>query len=218
MVATVTVGEADLPLNLWTTMVGASWTVLVVALLVRGRERLAAWQVCVGCGVMLGIALWRVLLDINALEQIAGLQVLDMRFAYSSADIETFALALGEAGRWRYAAFQLGIDTWAPPAFAGFAASVACATLPIRWAWVVRCCLGAYLAAVVPANALMPIVMLTYPEETAWQGVLISVVPWLDFAKHSLHLLSWGIIVCGWLVGVVRLVRGIGGAGTRRAE
>lgn len=192
----------SLPLSPWTTAVGVLWTGVTIVLLYRGKAGPfgSGWACLVNAG-LLAAALWHVTRAIAGVEALAGGQrILDTRYPYSPSEILAFAAALGESGRAAYAAFQLGYDTWAPPALAGFVGSVACATLPAPYTRLARLPIWAYLVAVLLANALMPVVMLNYPVlDAPWLRGLLHLVPVLDFAKYTLHLISWLCIVAGWL-------------------
>lgn len=192
----------SLPLSPWTTAVGVLWTGLTIVLLWHGKAGPygSGWAVLINAG-LLAAALAQVTRAIAGIEALAGGQrILDARYPYTAAEILAFAAALGESGRAAYAAFQLGFDTWAPPAFAGFVGSVACATLPAAYTGWVRLPIWAYLVSVLLANALMPVIMLSYPAlDGLWLRGLLQLVPLLDFAKYSLHLIAWLAIFAGWL-------------------
>lgn len=192
----------SLPLAPWTTAVGVLWTGITVVLLYRGKDGpfRSGW-VCLVNAVLLAVALRYVTRAIAGVEALAGGQrILDTRYPYTPSEVLAFAAALGDSGRAAYAAFQLGYDTWAPPAIAGFVGSVACATLPAQSTRLARLPIWAYLVSVLLANALMPVVMLNYPAlDAPWLRGLLHLVPLLDFAKYTLHLISWLGIVAGWL-------------------
>lgn len=197
------------PLSGW-TLVGALWTCAAVVLLVRGaRGPLGSRWSSLLAGALLAGALSRVTGAIAEVEAMAGgLQILDTRYPYGPAEVLAFAEALGEQGRGAYAAFQLGVDTLAPPAFACFVGSAACSTLSRGWRRAALVPIAGYLAAVVLANALMPVLMLRYPAlASAELQILLHAVPWLDFAKYSLHLAAWAVIVGGWLFALARRLR-----------
>jgi hypothetical protein len=185
----------SIPLNISTTFIGLSWTVIIISLLLteKGRMFLSSYKSVALFFILLGLTLLKVFSGIEAVQQMAnGLKILDTRLSYNTGDILTFATNLGEAGREKYAAFQFGFDTWAPPAFASFVSSVAFTVLPREKAINCLKLIFIYLFCAVAANALMPVIMLNF-EYINYPGInlLSIVVPWLDFLKYFFHLSAW---------------------------
>ena len=143
-----------------------------------------------------------VVADMSALTTIAGgLTPLDGRFLYGSQDIIEFAEALGKDGRAEYAAFQLGTDALAPPAFACFYLNMIYATIKFKWVrQTLTGVLFVYFVAVLITNNATPVVFLQYPSQPGIVGWLYSLLPVLDAMKYVLgHLTQWlGLVSC-WL-------------------
>jgi hypothetical protein len=181
------------------TITGFVWTVAAIILLLteKGRLFLSSYKTVALFFVLLIVTLLKVLTEISIVEQMAhGLKILDTRLNYNPKDVLAFAVSLGEAGRLKYAAFQLGTDTLAPPAFACFVSSVAFTFLPREKAVSCLKLIFIYLFCAVSANALMPIVMLNFSSVSyAPVSVLLNIVPWLDFLKYQFHIYTWLFII-----------------------
>jgi hypothetical protein len=184
-----------IPLDMAVTIVGFTWTAAVGGLFLteKGRSFLSSYKVAGLFFILLGITLLKVTAEISVVQQMAGgLKILDTRIGYTTDDVLNFAFNLGEKGREQYAAFQFGIDTWAPPAFACFVSSVAFTVLSRERAGNCLKLVFLYLTCAVLANALMPVIMLNY-ENTGVPliALLLKAVPWLDFLKYLIHFTAW---------------------------
>lgn len=187
-----------------TSLIGFAWTLLIVWLFVtpKGQALSSNPKLIPVAGIALAIAVWIVTREVDALaEQAGGISPLDVHYAYGKADVLKFAEALGDSGRLDYARFQLGIDTLAPPAFAGFLLTVFRSTLkaPLLRK-ILTVAAFTYFASVLLANSLMPVIMLNYPVQ---QGPLLEglygFVPLLDWIKYSVHAFAWITIFIGWI-------------------
>lgn len=192
------------------SVIGWAWSLGVIYLLYtqRGVQLSSRWQLLLLTGPLMVASVLFVASEVDVIRQLAGgVDPLDVHYGYGAADIETLALALGAEGRLQYAIFQLGADTLAPPAFAGFIlnvtrASVAYAGVRSILTWLI----SVYFFSVLLANTLMPLVMLQFPDAGGFVGSLYSVVPVLDWLKYSSHGLGWLLIFGSWLaMGVKRL-------------
>lgn len=148
--------------------------------------------------------------EVNALALVAGgVRTLDVHIGYNSGHISEFAVALGEAGRQQYAWFQLGLDTLAPPAIAGFVLNVGRSTVSFAKARkLLTVIISVYFVSVLFANALMPVIMLNYPEQEGVLSLLYILVPLLDGTKYATHALAWLVILLSLLTSFYQWIRG----------
>lgn len=194
----------DLDLYSVLTPVGLFWSILTYWLMFSrgGRAALAnPWGIAV-FGVALILSLGHVFAEMERLSALAGgMTPLDGQFGYGRAEVVEFAQRLGAQGRREYAMFQLGADTLAPPAFACFLMAVFRSTVPsLSLQKVLTLIVCVYFSSVLLANALMPVIMLSYPATDS--GVipfLMQAVPRLDFIKYASHGLAWLIVFGAWL-------------------
>ncbi len=186
------------------TLVGIFWSILTYWLMFSraGRGALAnPWAIAI-FGVALVLSLGHVLAEMERLSALAGgMTPLDGQVGYGRAEVLEFARRLGAEARREYAMFQLGADTLAPPAFACFLMAVYRSTVPSlvvqRVLTLIAC---VYFSSVLLANALMPVIMLSYPATDA--GVvpfLMEAAPRFDFIKYASHGLAWLIVFGAWL-------------------
>ena len=196
------------------TGVGFLWSAAVFYLLYfqRGVALSSRPALLLVTGPLVVLTVIYVAGEVDAIRVLAGgIDPLDVHYGYRSPHIVELAEALGETGRWEYARFQLGADTLAPPAIAGFVLNVARTTVGfarVRTALVAM--VSVYFLSVLLANSLMPLVMLSYPEREGLVGLLYGVVPVLDWMKYSVHGLAWLVILLSWgfaLYGRVRPAR-----------
>ncbi|BFM13966.1 hypothetical protein R50073_01490 [Maricurvus nonylphenolicus] len=190
-----------------TTVIGFVWTLAVFFLLYtkKGAEISSnKWLLLVTFPAAY-VAVPMVAADVDALTQLAGgVATLDGHIGYSSADITEFAIALGEAGRVEYALFQLGMDTLAPPAFAGVLISVVRGTVAFdRVKKILVVLVSVYFLSVLFANALMPVYMLNYPAEDNLSALLFVLLPALDGIKYGTHAVVWLAIISSWCIWLV---------------
>ncbi|MEP4486725.1 MAG: hypothetical protein ABJ013_13910 [Halioglobus sp.] len=185
------------------TVVGLFWSIAIVYLLYTARGvaiSSSKWLLPVTTGLVY-LSIPAVAAQVDALTVLAGgVQTLDGHIGYGSAHITEFAEALGPDGRWQYAYFQLGLDTLAPPAFAGFVLNVGRATISypmIRRLLTVL--VSIYFFSVLIANALMPVYMLAYPNEGGVYSLLYAVLPVLDGVKYGCHGVLWLLVFGAWL-------------------
>ena len=148
--------------------------------------------------------------QVNVLTLAAGgVQTLDVHIGYNSGHISEFAEALGEAGRQQYARFQLGLDTLAPPAIAGFVLNVGRITVPFaKVRKLLTVIVSVYFISVLCANALMPVIMLNFPGTEVVFSILYIVVPLLDGTKYATHALAWVLILLSALTSLSHWIRG----------
>lgn len=144
--------------------------------------------------------------EVDVIRRLAGgMDPLDVHYNYALQHIVALAEALGEVGRLEYARFQLGADTLAPPAFAGFILNVTRSTVRLpRLRTLLIVMISIYFFSVLFANSLMPLVMASYPSSDGIIGVLYRIVPVLDLAKYSVHGLAWVVIFGCWLWQAIR--------------
>ena len=110
---------------------------------------------------------------------------------------------MGDSGRIQYAYFRLGLDTLAPPAIAGFVLTVGRSTMSFAMARrALTVILSVYFFSVLLANALMPVLMLNYPAQNGFYGLLHAVLPVLDGAKYASHAVAWVLIAASAVVSV----------------
>jgi hypothetical protein len=193
------------------SLIGLAWTLLTLFLMFSptGRRLLSNPLGIVMAAAALFPSLWLVTSQIKVLTALAGgIPPLDVQFGYHQTEIAQFAQALTEGGRKMYAQFQLGADTLAPPGFCCFLMSVYRST--VRSSIVRSLCDGmafVYLASVLIANTMMPVIILNYPSQ---DGVVLSTLYWLvpicDTVKYSVHGLAWLIIVTAWLGQLVAIL------------
>lgn len=189
------------------TFIGFVWTLVVLFLLYtkKGVELSSSKWLLPLTFAAAYIAVPMVAADVDALTQLAGgVATLDGHIGYSSSDITAFAIALGEAGRVEYAYFQLGMDTLAPPAFAGFLINVVRSTVAFERAKKILVVLvSIYFFSVLFANALMPVYMLNYPSEDSMSAFLFVLLPALDGIKYGTHAIAWLAIISCWCTWAV---------------
>jgi len=193
----------DLSLYSPASLLGLIWSAAIFYLLYsdRGmRVSSSRWAVAVAF-VAAYFSIPLVVVEVDALTQVAGgVPTLDGHLFYGSSDIPVFADGLGEAGRVRYALFQLGLDTLAPAAFAGFMLTVGRSTVPFeRVRRLLTLLVSVYFFSVLFANALMPVYMLNYPAQDALSSVLYSLLPILDGLKYAAHGVVWLVILGSWV-------------------
>ncbi|NIB43066.1 hypothetical protein HBA55_25885 [Pseudomaricurvus alkylphenolicus] len=195
-------------LNLYSpeTLLGAAWSVVIFYLLYTksGVEVSSSGWFLLATLPAAYIAVPAVAAEVSALTQLAGgVATLDGHIGYNASHIDDFAIALGEQGRWRYAVFQLGLDTLAPPAFAGFMLNVGRSIVPyerVRRGLTVL--VSVYFISVLLANALMPVYMLNFPEQSGLLSALRFLLPILDGVKYGSHAVVWLVIVCSGIITV----------------
>jgi hypothetical protein len=138
-------------------------------------------------------SLYFVLNDISNIEkQTNGLSVLDMRLSYTKDDVIEFASVLNETGRIKYAIFQLGIDSLAPPSFALFISNVICVLHNQIYSIRLLRIVWSYIFVVIMTNCLTPVIMLSYPNiDTPFNQFLLVIIPLFDYLKYKLHALAW---------------------------
>ena len=119
------------------------------------------------------------------------------------------AEAFGPEGRRAYAAFQLGADSLAPPAFACFLMAVFRSTVRLPLSLTVLSVLAfVYFTSVLLANALAPVVMLAYPQsDGALLSTLYAAVPQFDFVKYAAHGAAWLVILVSWIAQALQALR-----------
>lgn len=195
-------GEASMLLSPL-TIVGLLWSLAVIWMLYfeKGRAFSSKSWVLLITAPLVFLTVPYVAGEVDVIRQLAGgVDPLDVHYAYASHHIVELAEGLGESGRWEYARFQLGADTLAPPAFAGFILNVTRVTVSfprVRALLVVL--ISIYFFSVLAANTLMPLVMLNYPENSGVYALLYQLLPVLDFMKYSVHALAWLIIFSSYL-------------------
>lgn len=186
------------------SIIGWTWSVLAVWLMFgpRGHAFLGRrWSILL-FGICLACGLGFVIQEMERLAALAeGITPLDGQFAYGRPQIIEFAEALGTTGRRQYAIFQLGADTLAPPAFVCFLMAVYRSTIRSTWVKVFLTLVAAvYFFSVLAANALMPVIMLNYPDANSGSlPLLYDLVPLLDEVKYLSHGLAWVTIFAAWL-------------------
>lgn len=186
------------------SVIGWAWTMLTFYLMlsVRGSDCLRNPRTIVVTAISLFIALWIVTRELEVLTQLStGIVPLDIHFGYGQADIAAFASALGADGRRVYAAFQLGQDALAPPAFACFLMSAYRSTVKSLLAQKFCTVLAAiYFSSVLLANHLMPVIILNFPQTNGLVlTTLYHFVPACDGIKYTSHALAWMVIIAAWL-------------------
>ncbi len=189
------------------TLIGFVWTVAVFYLLYteKGNKLSSSKWLLLAIVPAVYFAVPTVAAEVDALTLLAGgVKTLDGHIGYGSADITVFAEALGAAGRQHYAYFQFGLDTLAPPAFAGLMISVGRSTVSfIHVRKLLTVLVSIYFLSVLFANALMPIYMLNYPEQNGFLSVLYVLLPVLDGVKYATHAVVWLIIMGCWIAWAV---------------
>ena len=191
------------------SLVGLLWTLLAFYLMfsARGRRWLSnPWSILVA-GVALAVALRIVTAQVGVLTELAGgIKPLDVQYAYGHENITAFADALGTNGRRAYAMFQLGQDALAPPAFACFLMAVYRTTISSAAVQLLCTVLAfIYLIAVLIANNLMPVIMLSFPEtDMPPLPLLYRLVPFADTIKYTIHGIAWLVIIAAWLAQAVK--------------
>ena len=185
------------------TLAGVLWTLFVLYMLYLpgGRSLSSRPALLLLTGPLMLASVWYVSAEVDVIRTLAGgVTPLDVHYNYGQQHIVALAEALGEAGRPEYARFQLGADTLAPPAFAGFILNVNRSTVRLpRMRLLITVMISVYFFSVLLANTLMPVVMLSFPDNTGFVGLLYSVVPVLDLMKYSVHGLAWLTILGCWL-------------------
>lgn len=196
----------------WLSLIGYGWSLLTFWLMFSSRGRALIsnpWAILIA-GAALVPSLWLVTSEIAALTKLSGgVAVLDVRFGYTSGDMVALAEAFGAEGRRAYAAFQLGADSLAPPAFACFLMAVFRSTVRLPFSLAVLSAQAfVYFTSVLLANALAPVVMLAYPEtDGALLSTLYAVVPQLDFVKYAAHGAAWLVILASWIIQALEALR-----------
>lgn len=194
------------------TALGFVWTIAVFYLLYteRGVQISSSKWLLLVTGAAAYVVIPAVSAQVDALTLVAGgVQTLDVHIGYNSGHISEFAGALGESGRQQYAFFQLGLDTLAPPAIAGFVLNVGRSTVSFaKVRELLTIIISVYFISVLFANALMPVIMLNYPEEQGVLSVLYVLVPLLDGTKYATHALAWVVILLSALTSSYQWIRG----------
>jgi len=190
---------------------GFFWSIAVIYLLYTERGELISsskWIVLATAPAAY-IVIPLVSADVDRLTQLAGgVRTLDIHLWYNAGDIREFANALGEAGRQQYAYFQLGLDTLAPPAIAGFVLTVGRSIIEFPQARKgLTVILSVYFFSVLLANALMPVLMLGYPDQDGIFAILHVLLPVLDGAKYATHGLAWLVILFSGLASLSLWIR-----------
>lgn len=142
-----------------------------------------------------------VITEVDNLRAIAGdIAPLDVHFGYDQDAVITFAEALGQEGRVRYARFQLGVDALAPPAFVCFLMAVYRSTVSSNKIQQGLTVLAfTYFTSVLIANNFMPVIILDFPNsETGWLPILYKVIPLMDLVKYLSHGFAWIITFVAW--------------------
>lgn len=185
------------------TVLGAVWTVATFYLLYteKGCQLSSRRELLLLSGPLMLLSVFYVASEVDVIRVLAGgVDPLDVHYGYTAVHISQLAEALGDTGRRTYAAFQLGADTLAPPAFACFILNVSRSSVSFPAVRkVLTVVISIYFISVLAANTLMPLVMISYPEKQGFVGALYVVVPILDLIKYSIHALGWLIIVSSWL-------------------
>jgi len=192
----------NLDLYSMNTLLGLVWSMVIFYLLYTDKGAVISssrWVIpLMLAGVYFSVP--AVAAEVNALTQLSGgITTLDGHLFYTSVHVTEFADGLGLAGRLRYAEFQLGLDTLAPPAFAGFMLTVARSTIssmPVRR--LVTVLVSLYFFSVLFANALMPVYMLNYPEQSSLSSTLYFLLPVLDGLKYGAHGVVWLVTLSSW--------------------
>lgn len=193
----------DLSLYSFNTLLGMAWSLGIFYLLYSRRGMVISsskWLIPVMlAGVYFSVP--AVAAQVSALTVVAGgIATLDGHLFYTSAHIIEFADGLGETGRLSYAEFQLGLDTLAPPAFAGLMLTVGRSTVSfLRVRTAITVLVSLYFLSVLFANALMPVYMLNYPAQSLFYSVLYGLLPILDGLKYASHGVVWLVILCSWI-------------------
>lgn len=193
------------------TGVGALWSLATLFLLYveRGKALTRDPRLLLVTGPLMALAVSYVAAEVDVIRTLAGgLDPLDVHLGYAAEEIVILAEALGASGRRAYAAFQLGADTLAPPAFACFILNITRSTVRLdRARRVLVALISVYFFSVLAANALMPLVMLSYPDQSGALGVLYTVAPILDSLKYGSHGIAWLIVLGCWAVALYRRLR-----------
>lgn len=196
----------------FTSLVGFTWSMLTYWLMFshRGRQLLAnPWVILVAAIAMIP-SIWYVTSEVGMLTKLSGgVLPLDAQYGYGRAEIAAFANGLGADGRDVYAAFQLGADTLAPPAFVCFLMSVFRSTVKRRIPLIICAVLAfIYFTSVLLANTLMPVIIIQFPKDNgALLSALYVAVPIFDWVKYSSHALTWLVIILAWMWQLVGWVQ-----------
>lgn len=186
------------------SVLGFAWSILAYWLMFTGRGKSILsnpWFILVAATAM-APSIWYVAVEAIRLRELAGgIPALDTQYGYGPTDIFEFGSALGEAGRQEYAAFQLGADTLAPPAFVCFLMAVyrstVSSTLLQRVLTMIAFC---YFTSVLIANTFMPVIMIHFPDtDSGILPLLYIVIPNMDLVKYSSHGLAWLLILTAWI-------------------
>lgn len=186
------------------SLVGFAWSILTYWLMFsqRGRNLLTnPWTILVAAAAMIP-SIWYVTSEVGMLTELSGgIPPLDAQYGYGRAEIAAFANGLGADGRTIYAAFQLGADTLAPPAFVCFLMSIFRSTVKLKIPLMICAVLAfIYFTSVLMANTLMPVIIIHFPEDSGpLLSVLYGAVPVMDWLKYSSHALTWLVIFLAWV-------------------
>ncbi|MEP1144214.1 MAG: hypothetical protein ABJH52_10890 [Henriciella sp.] len=189
--------------SVW-TIIGAIWSILTYWLMFseRGKALLSNPLFIIPAAAAMVPSIWFVSSEILRLAELAnGISPLDAQYGYGVDQINELALALGNSGRAEYAAFQLGVDTLAPPAFACFLMAVYRSTVQSKQVQRALTVLAfTYFTSVLIANAFTPVIFHNYPDaETGLLPLLYAVIPKFDLAKYSTHGIAWLVIFGTWI-------------------
>ncbi|MEO0440670.1 MAG: hypothetical protein AAF067_07330 [Pseudomonadota bacterium] len=186
------------------SLIGFGWTILTFWLMFseRGRFLLSSpWSILIAAAAMVP-SIWYVASEVGRLTELSGgIPPLDAQYGYGKVEIAAFASALGADGRDAYAAFQLGADTLAPPAFVCFLMSVFRSTVKLKVPLILCSVLAfTYFGSVLLANSLMPVIIIHFPTESGpLLSALYGAVPVMDWLKYSAHASTWLVIFIAWI-------------------
>lgn len=185
------------------TLIGWSWSAAAYYLMfsARGRSILAHPPLILMAAILLFGSLRYVLEEMQALSVMAGgITPLDGQFGYGVPEVIDFARALGEDGRDAYAAFQLGADALAPPAFVCFLMAVYRSTVQSSLVQLGLTVLAfTYFTSVLIANTFMPVIMQNFPDaEAGLLPLYYQLIPQLDLIKYVTHGIAWLVILSAW--------------------